>query len=364
MNQYLAWMLLSGALTSTAQATDTGWSGLDQEISSLTATLQTTNPSTPKIGGYIIAALDYESDPARLGVDLNDNGTIEPGAEADTGFEGDDTLGWSFRFVRLEATGDLGHDYSYKVSFELGSGTGSLRDAYAAWKVTDGITMRWGRYKVPFVRSALISDTKLLFLQRTNIASRIGFRDLGTMMSGQFDKLTLVLNAQNGTDGPTDELFYNARVSFHALGDGVGLVEGAYGAGDSPGLVVGAAIGDYSGVDDGLRWIFDAAFTAGRFALSGEIAGFGEDVGDNTPWDVTASFLFAQVWEAAVRYEDYDNDDAQQGDSSYSVGLNRYVAGHDIKWQLQYQRIDTDFESTNGIAFDRDIVSLGLVVAF
>lgn len=361
MNQHLAWILACAAVAPSANANVSSWSGLDQEINSLSASLQTTSPTTPKLGGYIVTALDYQADPPGLGVDLDDNGTIDPGAEAETGFEGDDTLGWSFRYVRLEATGDLGHDYSYKVSFELGSGTASLRDAFASWKITDGVKARWGRYKVPFVREALISDTKLLFLQRTNIANMIGFRDLGAMVTGQFSKLTVILNAQNGTDGPTDELFYNARISFDALGDGVGMVEGAYGAGDSAGLTLGAAIGDYSGVDDGVRWIVDGAFTTGPFALAGEVAGFGEDVGDNTPWDTTASFLFADVWEIAARYEDYDTD---ADETSYSFGLNRYVAGHDIKWQLQYQRIDTDEESANGVQFDSDVVSLGLVVAF
>jgi hypothetical protein len=145
------------------------------------------------------------------------------------------------------------------------------------------------------------------------------------------------------------------------MGDGVGMVEGAYGAGESAGLALGAAIGDYTGVDDGIRWIVDGAFTTGAFALAAEVAGFGEDVGDNTPWDATASFLFADVYEVAARYEDYDTE---EDETSYSLGLNRYIAGHDIKWTLQYQRIDTDEETVDGLALDSDQFSLGLTVAF
>ncbi len=359
MKQHWVWMLACAGLAASAHATDSGWSGLDQEIHTLAASLQAPNAATPKVGGYIITALDYEANPPGVTGDLNGDGdTSDPGEGV--GFEGDDTLGWSFRFVRAEVSGDLGHDYSYKISFELGSGVASIRDAYASWKVTDNIKMRWGRYKVPFVRSALISDTKLLFLQRTHIATQIGFRDLGAMVSGQFSKVNFVVNAQNGPDGATNELFYNARVSFDAIGDGVGMVEGAYGAGDAAGLVVGAAIGDYTGVDGGVRWIADAAFTSGPFSLAAEIADFDQDVGDNTPWDASASFLFADVYEVAARYEDYDTDD---NTTSYGVALNRYVAGHDVKWQAQYQRIDTDREQDD-VAFDRDIFSLGLVVAF
>ena len=123
---------------------------------------------------------------------------------------------------------------------------------------------------------------------------------------------------------------------------------------------MGAAVGDDSGLDDGVRWAADAFMTAGRFAVAAEIADFGADVGDNTPWDATASFMFADNYEAAARYEDYDTVDDE---TSYSVGVNRYVAGHSIKWTLQYQRIDTDLES-GGIDFDHDQVALGLTVVF
>lgn len=347
------------ALGVAGRASDTGWSGLDQEIDNLSASLQEKAPTGPKVGGYIMTSLDYEGDPPIAGVDANDDGDFaDVGDTAPT--EGDDTLGWRFRFVRLEVTGDLGQDYTYKVSFEMSSGTAVIRDAFANWKITDGIQGRWGRYKVPFVRSAMLPDTKMLFLQRTNIANKFATRDLGFQVLGSFDKLAFFVNAQNGTDGVTKDMFYNARLSFDLLGDGMTMQEGAYGAGDALELVVGAAIGDDSGLDDGVRWAADAFMTAGHFAVAAEIADFGADVGDNTPWDATASYLFADNYEAAVRYEDYDTVDDE---TSYSVGVNRYVAGHTIKWTLQYQRIDTDLES-GGIDFDHDQVALGLTVVF
>ena len=123
----------------------------------------------------------------------------------------------------------------------------------------------------------------------------------------------------------------------------------------------GAAFGDDSGLDNGGRWILEAAFVSGPFSLAAETADFDVDVGDNTPWDATASFLFTQQYEVAARYEDLDDGDANT--TAYTLGLNRYLAGHDIKWTLQYRRFDTDTEVA-GIAFDRDEVALGLTVAF
>jgi len=339
-----------------ARAEDPGWSGLDLEIESLSASLQAPAATGPKVSGYIMTSLDYEAEPATWD-DANDNGIADPGEVT----EGEDVLGWKFRFVRFAVSGNLGHDYSYLASFELSSGEAAIRDAFVSWKLADGITARWGRYKVPFVRSALVGDTKKLFLDRTNIANQLNFRDLGVMASGQFDKLGFVVNAQNGSDGPIEDMFYNARATFDVLGDGLGLLEGAYGAGDALELVVGAAIGDDSGIDDGVRWIAEAALTSGPLSFAAEYADFGADVGDNSPWDATASYLISDEYELAARYEDYDTD---ADETSYSLGVNRYVAGHDLKWTLQYVRYDTDTESPEGIALESDQVSLGLTVAF
>jgi len=357
MKKFAYGALALAAVGAAAQASDSGWSGLDQEINSLTASLQTQNATGPKVGGYIITALDYEADPAIAG---DDPDTVP----VETSYEDDDTLGWDFRNIRLQVSGDLGHDYSYRVSFDLASGSASLRDAYVDWKITDGIKGRWGQYKVPFVRSGLISKQKLLFLERTNIGDRLGYRELGVMVSGQFEMVNFWVNAQNegpdGGDGVGKDMFYNARVTVDIMGDGVAMIEGAYGAGDAMGLSLGAAIGDDSFQDNGLIWALEAALTSGPLSVAAELVDFDEDLGDNTPWDVTASFMFAEMYEVAARYEDYDTD---ADETAYAIGLNRYIAGHDIKWTLEYRHFDTD-AADGDVDFDRDQFALGLTVGF
>jgi len=355
MKKFVYGALALAAVGAAGQATDLGWSGLDQEINSLSASLATQNTTGPKVSGYIITALDFEQDPPGI----SDNGT--PGNPADDfAFEGEDILGWDFRAVRVEVSGDLGHDYSYKVSFDLAGGTADLRDAYVDWKITDGIKGRWGRYKVPFLRSGLISRSKLLFLQRTAIGDALSFRDLGVSISGQFEMVNFWVNAQNGSDGVAKDMFYNARITFDVMGDGVASQEGAYGAGDAMGLQFGAAIGDDSDVDNGLVWAIEAALTSGPFSAHAEMADFDSDIGDNTPWDATVSFMFTEMYELALRYEDFDDSD---NSTAYGLAVNRYIAGHDIKWTLQWYHTDTDLQS-GGIDFDSDQFSLGLTVRF
>lgn len=345
------------AVGAAGQATDLGWSGLDQEINSLSASLASQNTTGPKVSGYIITALDFEQDPPGI----NDNGTPTDPTD-DFAAEGEDILGWDFRAVRVEVLGDLGHDYSYKVSFDLASGAASLRDAYVDWKITDGIKGRWGRYKVPFVRSALISRSKLLFLQRTAIGEMLNIRDLGVSVSGQFEMVNFWVNAQNGSDGVIKDMFYNGRITFDVMGDGVAMQEGAYGAGDAMGLQFGAAVGDDSGLDKGLIWAIEAALTSGPFSAHAEMVDGDTDTlfNDTTPWDATVSFMFTDMYELALRYEDFDD---LANSTAYGLGVNRYIAGHDIKWTLQWYRTDTDLQS-GGIDFDRDQFSLGLTVRF
>jgi len=356
---YVAFALAT--IGAAGQASDLGWSGLDQEINSLSASLAAQNTTGPKVGGWIITALDFEQDPPGI----NDAGT--PGDPSDDfAEEGEDILGWDFRVVRVEVVGDLGHDYSYKVSFDLANGTASIRDAYVDWKITDGIKGRWGRYKVPFVRSGLINEYNLLFLQRTFIGQQLSFRDLGIMLSGRFEMVNFYVNAMNqspfdtGPAGTDTDMFYNARVVIDLMGEGVAMQEGAYGAGDAMGLQFGAAIGDDSGIDNGLLWAVEAALTSGAFSATAELADFDSDIGDNTPWDAMVSFMFTEMYELAARYEDLDDTN---NTTAYGVSVNRYISGHDIKWILQWYHTDTDLQS-GGIDFDTDEFSLGLTVHF
>jgi len=75
-----------------------------------------------------------------------------------------------------------------------------------------------------------------------------------------------------------------------------------------------------------------------------------------TPWDATVSYMFApDEWEVAGRWEDFgDSDDS----SMLSLGINYYVEGHDVKWQLNYSTIDSD-NSGNEI----DVIAVALLVS-
>lgn len=339
-----------------ALATDNGWSGLDKEIESLSSSLQTANTSGPKVGGWVITSYRHSSD-------IDANGAT-PGDPKQSGFQ--------FESVRLEVQGDAGNDYSYKVSFDLATGAAAIKDAYATWKIAEGIKGKLGRFKEPVLRSALISDARLLFLDRTLLGAVLGRRDLGAAVSGSFDVVDWYVAFQNGTDGIADEHTYTLRATANVVGKtGSGMVEGAYGAGDETNVTVGLAYQDDTNLDKGSLIAGEASLTAGPFSVAAEIVDFdkgttgvyglslvnGTDVSDTTPWDVTVSYAVTPQWEVQGRFEDTDN---VADETSFSLGVNYYVHNHDIKWQGQWKSVKTD----NTAIGDVDQLGVGLAVSF
>jgi hypothetical protein len=144
-------------------------------------------------------------------------------------------------------------------------------------------------------------------------------------------------------------------------------MEGAYGNGDNTVVQVGVAYQDDTFLDDGTVIAGEASLNMGPFSLAAEIVDFDDgdagvfgrtliinDAANTTPWDVTATFKITPDWEIAGRYEDTDDDDST---AAYSLGVDYYVHGQDIKWQGQWRHIKTD----NAVD-DSDQLGVGLTV--
>jgi hypothetical protein len=353
-------------------ASENEWSSLDQELNNLSSSLSA--PSTgPKIGGWIISSFRYDKD--------------QP-VPADTTAAGFDTItphyqsGFQLDSVRVEISGDAGNDYGYKVSFELKSGTLSLRDAYATFKIGDAVTGKVGNFKMPFLRSALLGDNRLLFLERTGLGRIFAVRDLGIGFNGAFDTVSWWAAFQNGGDAQGYRGLMTGRFAANLMGNGVGANEGAYGGGEDTNLTLAGALAYDNSVPDGLLLSSSLDVTHGPFSLSGELVSFdkGTNTGatssfptgatgttldpiigvstaaDTVPWDLTGSFMFTDQYEVAARYQDADDPN---NTTAWSFVLNRYVQGHDIKWQAEYNHIKTDDASG-----DRDQFGIGLAVSF
>jgi hypothetical protein len=347
-----------------ALATDNAWSSLDKEIDSLSASLSSADNTGPRLGGYVITSYRHSSD------DLYTGGSGMP-----------DQSGFQIDALRVELTGEVSDNYGYKISFDLGTGNGSghgaspngagtLRDAYATWRIAEGIKGKLGRFKEPVLNSALASEVNLVFLDRTAIGDAFKVRDLGLALDGSFDVLGWTVAFQDGGDGQADEHKYTARLTATVVGTARDkIMEGAYGVGDATIVTVGASYQDDTSLDDGRVIAGEAALNFGRFSIAGEVAdiddgtggAFGRtillnDASNTTPWDVTATFAFTPEWELCARYEDTDDVDDT---TSYRLGVDYFVHGHGLKWVAQWVHIDTD----NAVG-DSDQLGAGLTLAF
>jgi hypothetical protein len=219
-----------------------------------------------------------------------------------------------------------------------------------------------GRFQPTVLRSALVDPEYLLFILRTGPGQFWQERDEGAQLVASFGSLALTGSLENGVDAAGDENAYTLRAQWDALGEGVRLVEGAYGSGSSTCLSVAVSYHDDTAAqDDGQVLAADAALTRGRLAVQGEWLDYGDDAtiygtfADTRPWSVTASFMLdPERYEVALRYETLDDvNDAK----AWTLGVNRYVAGHDVKWVLNVSDVSSDLDSQDGLA-----VGLGLTV--
>lgn len=357
MNKFVCTALAATLASTTGLAAETDWPELDRELEALNSTLSTQGSGGPQLSGWVITALDFSSD-------------VQPNTV-------DDLFGVDFRSIRLTVSGETA-DYGYKVSTDLAGGTAVLLDAYGTLNFTENFSLRMGNYKRPFLASEMRARNRELLIDRTFIASQIvgTQRDAGLMLFGNFaETIGWWISAQNGVDGTSDGMDITARIAWDALGEGAGQsVDGAYNAGDGTNMTVAVAYAedmsdnDATGTpimgDERERFGGEVYVTSGPFYIGGEIISNGTDVGDNTPFTITGSYLFNEDWEVIGRYEGHDDQPVMLGgmmdlaDNTIAVGVNKYVSGHDVKWQFQYA--NQSFQTADDIG----VFSLGLVLSF
>ena len=348
------------------------WLTLDREIESLASAQAAAAAPTSgvTVGGFIRSSYLNSSD-----ITLSDS-------ENDLG-------GFSLDNVRLNVEGNVG-DYMLYVQLEganifegdtpptdgvipypLGTGWAEggsvfVEDAYGAWNISEQFRLTMGQFRSPFLGSAQRDENELLFLDRTVVGHLWSSRDLGVMLSGQYDMLGWYIAAQNGLDDVGDDLSFSGRVAFNAMGNGVGGsgLEGAYGAAEGTNLSVSAGyyMDDDTLVEDVAAWNVEGNLVMGPFSAEASYVdhddGFGTLLGlEEGPaiMGLTGGFMFVpDRWEVAARYEDLDDDAST---SVLTIGLNYYGMGHNAKWQVNYAMVDSDDDD-----FDADIIGLGLTV--
>lgn len=403
MNKYaLAALALVASGTSAAAGTDPWSSKLDRDFATLAARVAPES-SGVTVSGFLRSSYTYSKDTLAWD-DANNNGTVEAGE-----LDSSDIGGVSIDDARLKFVGTIGnfgltvaidgtrqtHDdvnstgstiYDDHGAYgQTGSLTGGVQmlDAFASWKFNDQLRVQAGRFRTPFLASALRDEDEMLFINRSLLGTHWAQRDEGIQLSGEMPlgnnaSWGYALAVQNGQDDAGNEQAYSARLHFTPIGS-PSRTEGAVGAPNSPSFTVGVAFFDDdndNGTDTGdlIAAAVDATFTLGQFAVAAEavdyngqfglevpngVGTFTEVVSDSQPFSATFSYRFDDaarpVAEIAVRFEDLDDDEKS---TIQTWGLNWFVKEHTAKVQLNYSVADSDDEARN-----MDVAAIGLTIS-
>lgn len=335
---------------SSVERTPDDWANLDQEIETLALSL-----SQDGIGARVGATLKVNAS------DFH-NFSIPPATT--------DVRAVIFDNIRFWLEGSAG-EFDYRIEAEGAAvgvpGTPVIVDAWVRWELAETVRATLGQYLRPILWGALIQPHRLLFILRTTDGQFWHARDRGFMVDGDYERLHWALSVEDGGDFQGDDLAWTARLALDVIGNGVGYAQGSIEAEDEAAMTVAVAFhDDPSAAQDGEVFALEAMFTQGPFAAHGELLDYANDGGggtglysvasDTTPWSVDFAWMIEpETWEVAVRWQDVD-DVVQR--ETLTLGINRYIEGHNLKWQLNWA--DTD---ANVAANDTEAISLGLTAS-
>lgn len=289
-----------------------------------------------------------------------------------------------FRRARIYVAGTMADDFEFKAEIDLqgntlGAATGNLARAneiFIGWKKIDSAQLRFGQLKPAFGAEALSSDTKMLTIERSLASDRqTDGRQLAVAAAGKsaagFGYYVVVANGSGSNVSANDNNAFqrSARLTYAtslpAWGKwtaGVNVLQ-TRDAG-----VAKAGFGLPGNQFHGEREMSGADFEwqRGRFTISGEYLR-GEWDPTNAPtfesagWQLTGAFM---VWtprlQAVVRAEEFDPNRAIAHDTwrTLTLGVNFYLKGDDLKFQLNYLRGQNDAVAE---AADRVVARVQLV---
>jgi hypothetical protein len=252
----------------------------------------------------------------------------------------------------------------------------ALRDAYVNWGFNKQAAARFGQFKVPIGREALISSAALPLVERSIAAVEFApLHEPGIMLHGRLDEAGEVeyqvalgngqgTGMSNASGDSNKGLRKSVRVAWSPLGafkpDGCAfetLEDGStrlgFGASwnrndDSTGKQTLTASADTSTLG------LDAQLLSGPWSVlfdfydrTSDPQGGAPDTDDDGHNLQVAYFIVPNVWEVVARTSEVDFDTADDR-KEHVVGVNYYVDKHNGKWQLDLSKLDHDGTTADG----------------
>ena len=264
------------------------------------------------------------------------------------------------RRTRLTVKGAFAENFDFTIQSDFGNNSiggvsgyrAQLADAFVNWSKYSFANVQIGQLKTPHGYEQLLSDTKTLFVERSlpndqlTVSRQIGLGVNGAVANKRVTYGAGIFNGNGVNNGVNngENFMYAGRVAATAWTRGTDkLAFGVNGfASTDTGITVPMLSGSFTGSRTG--WGADGQLTLGKLEVGAEFLHMlatrrtGVD-GTAEGWSAFAGYyVLPKTLQAVLRFETYDSnvDAADTTSDTWTLGLNYYLKGDDLKFALNY----------------------------
>lgn len=267
--------------------------------------------------------------------------------------------GFETRRTRLKFDGhvfDPNLFYYVQGDFSRRGGGFTLLDAYVGYKFSNGVTARWGQFKLPFLREELVSSSMQLAVDRSLTSSifsqgrsqgiEVSYKGEMWKIAGAFSDGFGSANSAFGTEAADWAL--TGRVEFLLAGDWNQFKDFTSPQGSNFAALLGGALHweeaadrpGFSGVDI-LTWTLDASLEGDSWNIFMSYTGrdldfdSGGSLTDHA-FMIQGGIYVTEQFEPFLRYDLFltDSDRFTDDINSLTFGFNYYIHGHAAKFTM------------------------------
>lgn len=241
--------------------------------------------------------------------------------------------------------------YRVQGNFSRSGGSLTLFDAWLAKSFDNGFKVVAGQFRDPMLREFLVVETTQLLVERSMVHQAFTFdRTQGVMLEYQNDLLRLQGSFNDGAktsntswQTATTEYAFTGRGELRLGGDWAQFNDLTSFPGDSPAVLIGAAVGwqraESGGVSlagEVIQWTVDGSLELGGANLFASVVGRhttdlpGANLDQYGAVVQGGLFVLPEV-ELYARYEWGDADDGQSDLSAATAGANWYLSKQRLK---------------------------------
>ncbi len=284
-------------------------------------------------------------------------------SEIDEGTDDDDEgrAGFENPRIKLSFSGHVvDPSWFYKITHNFTDrGNDGFRDgtleAYIGHDYGNGTKIALGAMKAPVLREELVGGGHQLAVERSvlNYATTAGYQN-GIKVAHEADQWRAAFMFSNGVDdffnGQGSALEEDTEYAISIRGEF--LISGMWEQfrdftspqGSEQGIMIGVAYydqsdedGDSSDSDDYTIFTVDGSIEGDGWNAFAAYIQADDDDDTGTDFDVDGFIIqggiyLNETWELYARWEDADWDSTNEDLSIFTVGVNKYFAGHNAKW--------------------------------